>query len=34
MDRARVKKGVDERKANDEMLRRARGEVEKLRAEA
>jgi hypothetical protein len=34
MDRGRVKKGVDERKANDEMLRRARGEVEKLRAEA
>jgi hypothetical protein len=33
-DRRRVKKGVDERKANDEMLRRARGEVEKLRAEA
>jgi hypothetical protein len=34
MDRRRVKKGVDERKANDEMLRRARGEVEKLKAEA
>jgi Mitochondrial ribosomal protein L51 / S25 / CI-B8 domain len=34
MDRRRVKKGVDERKANDEMLKRARGEVEKLRAEA
>jgi hypothetical protein len=34
IDRERVKKGVDERKANDEMLRRARGEVEKLRAEA
>jgi hypothetical protein len=33
-DRERVKKGVDERKANDEMLRRARGEVEKLKAEA
>ena len=34
IDRERVKKGVDERKANDEMLKRARGEVEKLRAEA
>jgi hypothetical protein len=33
-DRERVRKGVDERKANDEMLRRARGEVEKLKAEA
>ena len=34
VDRERVKKGVDEQKANDEMLKRARGEVEKLRAEA
>jgi hypothetical protein len=33
-DRERVKKGVDERKANDEMLRRARGEAEKLQGQS
>lgn len=33
-DRIRVKKGVDEKRANEEMLRRARGELEELRSEA
>ena len=32
-DRERVKKGRDQQRANVEMLRRAKGEVEKLRAE-